>query len=219
MTPSRIIAAESLVEVRPFRLDAIEDAGNPRRDAALERAHRQGFEAGVLAGRQEGIAQARAAHEARERAAGVDLAHRVAGVYADFDAGLAHLETILADRILALARSLAEQVVRQHLALDRDAVLAPLREAIATLTDETRRLRVYVSEADSGVAQIALEALVDGGRCRIVVDPALGAGECRVETPDALVDATLDSRWCRVTEAIGFVRGDEAHARTGADHA
>lgn len=206
MTTSRIISAEALAEVRPFRLATFENdaeaSGHGSSGLTGTRAYAEGLEAGLRKGREE----ARAIQNARELAAGRDLAHRLASLWGCFDEGLAHLEQELARRVLDLSVVLAEQVVRRHIQLDEQAIAAPLQEAVSALLDSAGRLRVSVNPDDLGIARAALAEIEASGRCSIVVDPSLAAGECRVESPEAAVDASLEGRWRRVCDAVGLSR-------------
>lgn len=206
MTTNRIISAEALVEVRPFRLASFEPGTDGSKPGTADRVRARAYAEGLDAGLRKGREEAQALQSARELAAGRDLAHRVANLWGTFEEGLAHLEETLAARLLDLALVLAEQVVRRHVELDAQAIAAPLQEAVAALLDSAGRLHVSVNPDDLGMARVALEAIDASGRCTIAVDPSLTVGECRVESPDAAVDATLDGRWRRVCDAVGLVR-------------
>lgn len=208
---SRIIAAERVKAVAPFRLHALgHDArrnepaatGRPA-ETSLESIRAAAFEEGRRKGREEGLADAIRAREDEERASTGALAQRVDAIVTDFDQSLAALEESLANRMLGLSLQIATQVVRTHVDTRPDAVLPPLREAIADVLAEARRLVLRVAPADEAVVREALGELVASGRCDLRVDMSMRPGGCMVDSPMAAIDASLETRWRHVLAALG----------------
>lgn len=210
---SRIIAADRLTAVEPFRLAVLGRAAPPSAKTAasarpaesLESIRAAAFEEGRRAGREEGLAEAARARQEEERASAGSLAQRVEAIATDFDQSLAALEESLANRMLGLSLQMAAQVVRTHVDTRPDAVLPPLREAIADVLAEARRLVLRIAPADEAVVREALGELVASGRCDLRVDMSLRPGGCMVDSPMAAIDATLETRWRHVLEALGQV--------------
>jgi flagellar assembly protein FliH len=208
---SRIIAADRLGSVLPFRLAVLgREAAMPASSAAvetpqesLEAVRAAAFEEGRRQGREEGLAEAARAREEEERASAGSLAQRVEAIVTDFDQSLAALEESLANRMLGLSLQMAAQVVRTHVDTRPDAVLPPLREAIADVLAEARRIVLRIAPADEAVVREALGELVANGRCDLRVDMSVRPGGCLVDSPMAAIDATLETRWRHVLAAIG----------------
>jgi flagellar assembly protein FliH len=207
---SRIIAADRLTAVEPFRLVALgRDAGRPAPvelappEESIESIRAAAFEEGRRKGREEGMAEAARARQQEERAAAGSLARRIEAIVTDFDQSLAALEESLANRMLGLSLQMAAQVVRTHVETRPDAVLPPLREAIADVLAESRRIVLRIAPADEAVVREALGELVANGRCELRVDMSLRQGGCMVDSPMASIDASLETRWRHVLAALG----------------
>jgi Flagellar biosynthesis/type III secretory pathway protein len=132
-------------------------------------------------------------------------------VLQELRARFAQLEADGADALLDLALAVARQVVRREVAVARDAVLAPLREAVALVIDQHAQPRVHLHPEEFELLRGELEA--DGmlRGCRFIADASVARGGCRVETAQLDVDATVQTRWRRVVAALG-VDADELPA-------
>ena len=208
---SRIISADRVKVVAPFRLDALEHgarpggarAANAAPGVSVDAIRTAAFEEGRRQGREEGLAEAARQRHEEERASAGSLALRVETIVTDFDQSLAALEESLANRMLGLSLQIAAQVVRSHVDTHPDAVLPPLREAIADILAEARRLVLRVARADEAVVREALGELIATGRCDLRVDMSLRPGGCMVDSPMAAIDASLETRWRHVLGALG----------------
>jgi len=211
---SRIIAADRVRVVTPFPLAALDALGRDARRrepgaasqppaASVDSIRAAALEEGRRQGREEGLAEAARRHHEEERANAGSLAQRVEAIVTDFDQSLAALEESLANRMLGLSLQIAAQVVRSHVDTHPDAVLPPLREAIADILAEARRLVLRVAPADEAVVREALGELIETGRCDLRVDMSLRPGGCMVDLPMAAVDASLETRWRHVLASLG----------------
>lgn len=170
-------------------------AMSERERRAYERGRKEGFEAGARAAAE----QAR-----RERA---DHAARLERVLAELRAGFGELESAGADRVLDLAIEIASQVVRSHVEVKRDAVLPPLREALALIIDQQAHPRVHLNPRDFELLRAELDSDGMFKGCRFIPDAAVGRGGCRIETHQGEVDAQVATRWRRVMAALGIESG------------
>ncbi len=173
--------------VRTDPLDGLSE----RERRAYERGRKEGFDAGVRAT----VERARREHSSH----GAQLER----VLQDLRGRFAELESAGADALLDLALEVARQVVRREIEVQRDAVLPPLREAIAAVIDQQAHPRVHMNPRDLDLIRADVDA--DGAfkGCRFIPDPAVARGGCRIETPLGEVDALLSTRWRRVLAALG----------------
>lgn len=186
-----------------------------RFDDTLDPIEQEGFEAGYRAGRDAGFAEgmkrgleAGAAQAARrqreaEEATGITLAGRIEQLARALEASFAQVEREAADEVVALALDVARQVVRSSLTQDRGLILSVVQEALACLIDDRVRTRLHLHPSDASLVRDELGERLGAQMCEIVPDPAIEPGGCRIETPRALVDATVQARWRRVLAAIG----------------
>jgi len=164
---------------------------------------RRAYELGRKDGREEGM------RAAIEKARGEHAGHgaQLERVLQELRARFAELESTGADALLDLALDVARQVVRREIEVQRDAVLPPLREAIAVVIDQQAHPRVHLHPGDLDAIRADLDA--DGAfkGCRFIADAGVARGGCRVETHQGEVDASLATRWKRVLAALGIEAG------------
>ena len=205
---SPLIPKEKQGEAASWEFQPLE--GQPAFGRAPMTVHdRRAFERGVEQGRREAFAAAAAQRQSQ--------AQSIERVLADLRARFADLESHGADALLELALTIARQVVRHDVSINRDAVLPVLREAVAMVIDQQAHPRVHLNPHDFETIRADLEA--DGlfRGCRFIPDGQVGPGSCRVETAVGEVDGRLESRWRRVVaEALGVERPwTEEEAGTG----
>ena len=115
----------------------------------------------------------------------------------------AELESHGADLLLDLALDLAHKLVQREVAVQRDAVLPVLREAIASVIDKHAHPRVHLNPVDHDQLRLELDADALFRGCRFIPDASIARGGCRVETAHGDIDARLETRWRRVLETLG----------------
>jgi flagellar assembly protein FliH len=195
---SRFIPKEELGEAASWEFQPLHDTGTPlrgterllseREKRACARGRAEGFEAG----RQSVLAE-RAQH-GRELALVLDA---LRGRFAE-------LESVGAEQVLDLALAIARSVVCREVTVARDAVLPPLREAVAMIIDQQAHPRVHLNPQDLALVRADLDA--DGllKDCRFIADQVVPRGGCLVQTHLCEVDARLENRWQRVMESLGL---------------
>lgn len=197
---TRFIPKEAQREAASWEFQPLHEgaAGAPARGAEklLSERERRAYERG----RQDGIAAGRQAASAQR----AQTAQQLERVLDQLRGRFAELESAGADRVLELAVTLASQILRRQVEVDRIALLAPLRDAIAAVIDQNTHPRVHLNPQDHALLRDELEA--DGlfRGCRFVADPAITRGGCRVDTAQCEVDATLETRIERVLAAVGL---------------
>lgn len=159
-----------------------------REQRAYERGHEDGHAAGHAA-----AMQVRAQHAAE-----------MARVLDALRGRFGELESDGAEQLLTLALTIARQVMRREMDVDRTAVMPALHEAVHAVIDQQAHPRVHMNPQDLAHLRDSLDAdgLLKG--CRFIADPAISRGGCRVETGHSDVDATIESRWNRVLAAVGI---------------
>ncbi len=167
--------------------------------ADIERMHNEAYEAGHAAGLDAGHAEGREAGlaEAREEAS------RLAALGDNLALQLQQLDQSVAEELLAVAVEIASQVVRQSLRIQPDLILPVVREAVAALPLHHGHPALYLNPADAMLVRTHLGEQLTHNGWRIIEDAGITAGGCRIESGASEVDATLETRWRRVLEAIG----------------
>lgn len=161
----------------------------------IERIHREAHEAGFAAGHAEGYEAGCA--EARKEA------ERIGALCANLREQLQTLDQQIAEGLLDLAIEIARQVLRQSLKLKPELLLPTVREAISALPLHHAHPALYLHPQDAALVRQQLGEQLNHHGWRILEDSSLTPGGCRIESGASEVDATLETRWRRVLEAIG----------------
>src|SRR3954452_5516844 len=171
----------------------------------LEDIEKKAYEEAYAAGREAGLASARADMQpAQER-----LRSQLNGVTAVLDKlskPLEDLDAEVGEQLARLAVSVAKQVIRRELRIDPSQVIAVMRETVGLLPSSARQVRIHLHPEDAVVIRERLAAPGGDRAWSIVEDPVLSRGGCLVTTDTAQVDARLESR---IASVVGAMFGDE----------
>lgn len=179
---------------RPWQLSSLEGKNNKhsrdqhdadRIKAINQQAYRQGYDAGFAQG------AARAAEEAARLQALADCVQQE----------MSALEQRVAEDLVRLALVLARSLVRQSLKVHPEMIEAIVRESVRDLPPfgQATRLRLNPDDAALLGAHMTKEL---GAEWSVVEDPTVARGGCRVETGACEIDATLETRWQKLTAAL-----------------
>ena len=154
--------------------------------------HSEGYAAGLAAGHDEGLAEARAS------------AAKIDALMTSLQQSLDSIDQQVANRLLATAVEIASQMLRQSLRIKPELLLPVVREAVATLYPHGGHPALFAHPDDAALIRTHLGEQLAHSNWRIIDDASLSAGGCRVEVGASEVDATLETRWRRVIDAIGI---------------
>jgi len=184
-------AAGERIGCRRWDVPELEDGDLPMRGADPgQRAREAGFEEG----RQAGLAAARDEIQA-QRAILQQLMQELA-------APLADLDEQVEKELVAVAMTVARQVVYRELETDPTLVVAAVRKALGVLPAGIRDVRLHLHPEDARLVRDLLPASQEENGWQIIEDVVHDRGGCRVTTPNSQVDATLESRIARVAAAV-----------------
>lgn len=159
-------------------------------EALEEQARAKGFEIGKWEGLEAGKADAEA--RARQLTALLDSVAKP----------LQKFERQLAEELAGLAVKLGGLLAGKALAVDPEALLNVIEEALAELPPDQQQLNVLMHPEDValisdyvGVNQAGKGTAGGENRpWRLLEDPAIARGGCQISTPDSFIDATLTQR-------------------------
>jgi flagellar assembly protein FliH len=164
-------------------------------DEGYKAGHQQGYEAGFSAGHASGREQAQ-----QETAQLQTLAQECA-------ASIASIETEMGQALISLAVKIAEQVLRSTLDAQPERILDIVRDITHLDTGREAILTLRVNPADLDLIRNYLDEDPGTGRWRLASDASIERGGCIAETALGSIDATLHTRWQRVTSALGHEAG------------
>jgi len=167
-----------------------------------EQAHQEGYaagyadaqESGYAAGREQGFKQG--LMEAQAEAA------VLRNLSNSFVTAVRAADAEIAESLLTLAFDIARQVVCQNIVIDPTSMITVARQLIETEPALSGGQHLIVNPADLPVIEAYLrdELASDGWTVR--ADPAIERGGCRAYAATGEIDATLQTRWERVSAAI-----------------
>ena len=191
---SSFIPKDRSAAYRPWQLRSLEGGGNKQAREAQDaeriksinqQAYRQGYDAGYAQG------SARAADEAA----------RLAQLVETIRQETTGLEQRIAEDLVKLALTLARTLVRESLKVHPELLEAIVREAVAEVPPFSRGTRVRLNPDDAALLGAHLSQEL-GGNWNVVEDANILRGGCRIETPTGEIDATLETRWQKLSAAL-----------------
>lgn len=182
--------AQELPASEEFKLPTAEDI-----ERMHEEARNTGYQAGFEEGQAAGEQQAREIAEAR--------AQQFLSLIGNLKNSVTDLEQTVAEQLLALAIEIAAQVTRSAINFKPELLLPVIREAVSSLPMHHAHVVVRLNPVDiEHVRAEAGEQLAQIG-AQLIEDTLVSQGGCLLQAGASEVDATIETRWKRVLEAIG----------------
>jgi flagellar assembly protein FliH len=183
--------AESTAEpVPPFNLPTAEEI-----ERMHEEARASGYQAGLAEGRLAGEQQAREAAEENTR--------QLLSLIENLKTSIADLEQTVADQLLSLAIEIASQVTRSAINVNPDILLPLIREAIGALPLHHAHIVLRLNPKDIESVRTPMGEQLSQIGAQLIEDSTVSPGGCMLLAGASEVDATIETRWKRVLEAIG----------------
>lgn len=202
MSSSPVIPREKLSAYQRWEMHAFDTpdgfasparaAGTSGREAELENVRREayakGHAEGLLAGTQKSVDDAR---RLRDLLAAVTQQRR-------------DIEQRLADDLLQLALTLAQQMVRRALTVHPDLIVPLVKDALMQLAAPDIPLTMTLHPADAALVRTQLAEAMENGHWKIIEDAGLQRGGCLLQTATSQLDATVETRWRHLAAALGM---------------
>lgn len=160
-----------------------------------QEAWRQGHELGLEEGRKAGFEAGMKAAEERLRL--------LAALVDTLDGARLRQDEEIAREVLALAMTVAQQVVRKAIQVKPDLLLEALRDALLTLPVLNGHQKISVHPDHVELVRDWL--LHEHGHLswKVLADPKLEPGSFRFESSHSELDGSLRARWREITECLG----------------
>lgn len=180
----------------------------PSWDAAeLQRLRQQAREAGFADGRREGLAKGQAEGHAAGLAAGraetQAQAERLRALADALPTALRRVEGELSDALVALALDIARQIVHRTYQADPEWLLPIVQDLLHREPALQGEPRLLLHPADLALVSTALGAELQAAGWQLRADESISRGGCIVQAGTGTLDATLETRWARMAEALG----------------
>jgi flagellar assembly protein FliH len=157
------------------------------RQAGYAEGHAQGHAAGLAAGRTEATQETNHLRQIAE----------------SFGNAVAHANDAIAQDLLNLALDIAQAMLKTSLDIKPELVLPVISEAIRYLPNVQQPAALYLHPQDTNIVRQHMGAELEKSGWRIAEDMNVTRGGCRVETASNQIDASIETRWQRIAEALG----------------
>lgn len=161
------------------------------REAAQER----GYAIGLAEGRSEGVRQGLADAVA-------ETAH-LRSIVTALGSEAARADELIASDLLTLALDLAKAMLKTSLAIRPELVLPIVSEAIRYLPILQQPAVLFLHPEDTLLVNEHMRDELDKAGWRVAEDLQMQRGGCRIDTASNQIDATTETRWHRIAEALG----------------
>lgn len=213
---SKVIPKEHLTAYQRWELAPFEEGGAPHGrvrggnesasakvvlptaeevESLHQEAWRQGHELGLEEGRKAG-------YEAGMRAAEERL-RLLAALVDTLDGARLRQDEEIAREVLALALTVAQQVVRKAIQVKPDLLLEALRDALLTLPVLNGHQKIAVHPDHVELVRDWLVHEHGHLSWKVLADPKLDPGSFRFESSHSELDGSLRARWREITECLG----------------
>ena len=178
--------------------------------AELAGLRREARQAGEAEGRREGLAHGRAEGHAEGRAEGLAAGLAAANAHAEqwralatsLPAALRGAEREVADALLTLALDVARQVVHRSLRTEPEWINALVQDLLAAEPALQGEPRLLLHPEDVALVRASLGHDLERAGWQLRADDTMARGGCRVQSASGELDASLQTRWKRVTAAL-----------------
>ncbi len=160
-----------------------------------EKAYTDGYERGMSEGHQQALEAGRQMVETERR--------MLAELLVNFQQVIDRKNIETAEELLKLSLDIAKAMLRAKLDVDPKVCLPIISEAIASLSVLQAPLRLSLNPADVEVVNRYMMADLHDQGWTLIEDDSIESGGCIVQTATNTVDATNQSRWRRISEALG----------------
>lgn len=165
----------------------------------VERLHQQAWQEGYQLGLEEGR---KAGFETGKRASEEHVQHLHALAEA-LEAGRLRQDEAIAREVLALAVTVAQQVVRRAIRVNPELILDAIKEALLSLPSLSGHHKIVVHPDHVGIVQDWLAQEHGHLSWKVSPDGQMEPGSFRFESTYSELDGSLRARWQEITDCLG----------------
>jgi flagellar assembly protein FliH len=163
--------------------------------AIQEQARQEGYQAGHAEGHADGLAEGR-----RAAALEADRLHALADA---FSTEVGRADETISQQVLDLSIDLAQAMLKSALSVRPEMVIPIVREAVRYLPALHQPALLFLNPDDAVLVRSRIGDELEKMGWQLSDDAQLEPGSCRVETASNQIDASLPTRWQRLTAALG----------------
>jgi flagellar assembly protein FliH len=119
-----------------------------------------------------------------------------------FSEQLSAANKAIGEDVFKLAMDLAQAMIRSKLDIDPEIIIPITLEAIESLPSVQQPAQINLHPDDALIIKTNMGDRLSATGWRVVSDPRVERGGCMLETAQNLIDATFETRWQRLTDAV-----------------
>jgi flagellar assembly protein FliH len=166
-------------------------------------AHEEGFQAGHQEGLPAGHAEGYTAGYAEGSLKAAVETEQLAALVVSMGHALKNVDQQVTQGLLDLALELAQQMVHQALQVNPEILLPIVRDAISGLPHFNPGAHIVLHPEDAEIVRARMGEQLAHSGWKIFEDATIAKGGVRIETANSQIDATVETRWKRITENMG----------------
>lgn len=171
-------------------------------DAIREQARQEGYAEGQERGQNAGRTEGYMAGLQQGQKEIIETVQHLRQIAAAFGTEVAQASETMAPEMLNLALDISKAMLKTAITTKPELLLPTISNAIHALPGLQLPALMYLHPEDATLVKEHLgEELAQNG-WRLIEDPELDRGGCRIETGTNQIDATLPTRWRRLTESL-----------------
>lgn len=184
---------EDMLDSAKKEIKQEKESWDTEKQLLIEQAHKEGYEAGFLVGKQESIAQY---EDLLTKANNI-----IQSATKDYNETVEQSE----DKIIVLATQIAEKIITQKIDYDPNVMVSIVAAAIKEIKEQSI-ISIYVHPNHYQVMlqqKKELENVVDGdSKMAIYIDHELTEQGCRIEHPFGQVDASVETQLSQIHDIL-----------------
>jgi flagellar assembly protein FliH len=185
---------EKMAEQEQITLADISAIKEQAKNEAYADAYKEAYAVGYQEGQQAGQI------EMQEQT--VQVTSQLSDLKKSFEEQLLNAQNTIGNDLIKLALELASAMTKYRFEHFPETISEIVREAIATLPSIQQPAQIFLNPEDLQVVKNLMGDSLERDAWRLLPDHHMTRGGCRIETAHNLLDASFETRWSRLSEAL-----------------
>ncbi|MHB1216218.1 MAG: flagellar assembly protein FliH [Thiobacillus sp.] len=168
-------------------IEQISGIQDQARQEGYNAGHAEGLAKGYVDGQQKAVLEAT----------------RLSDLANTFTTEIGNADEVISQQVLDLSVDLARALLKSALEIRPELVIPIVKEAVRYLPALHQPALLFLNPADAVLVKDRIGDELEKMGWQLTDDAQLGRGSCRVETASNQIDASLPTRWQRLTAALG----------------
>lgn len=163
--------------------------------AFFDKERSKGYDEGLKKGYAEGVKNA--AEEIEKTKASILV------IADNFNKALSKHDEVISERILKLALDISKAMLKVSIRVKSELILPILQDTLNKIPVVDRPARILLNKADADLVNATMGVDLSSHGWIVTENPSFEQGDCLIETASNQIDSTNETRWKRISEALG----------------